>query len=186
MDPLRHVKFYATMKHGAQLYAGTLPYTHHLKDVEAVLRRFGFTGECISEEPEWCKDRLKHEDDWHMLTAAWLHDLVEDTRGTDHEVKRKDIAEMFGERVADLVEAVTDEPGPPGSNRKVRKALTYPKTRAAGAAAVALKLADRIANLEHGGDLVKMYRKEHEDFRRALYTAGENEAMWAHLEGLLK
>jgi guanosine-3',5'-bis(diphosphate) 3'-pyrophosphohydrolase len=177
MDPLRFVKYYATREHGEQLYAGNLPYTHHLAAVEAVLRRFGygFTDWCNLHSAGHCSECQD------MLTAAWLHDLIEDTRDTPQEVKRKDIAEMFGERVADLVEAVTDEPGP---NRKVRKALTYPKTRACPGA-VALKLADRIANLEHGGDLVKMYRKEHEDFKRALYTPGEYEAMWAHLDGLL-
>jgi len=40
LDPLRWPKHYATLHHGAQLYAGTLPYTHHLAAVEAVLRRF--------------------------------------------------------------------------------------------------------------------------------------------------
>lgn len=177
MDPLRHVKFFATVKHGDQLYGGTLPYTHHLAAVEAVLRRFQNTGPLDPMNP-FHKTHYGNE----LLEAAWLHDVIEDTRKKPEPVKRKHIAEMFGERVADLVEAVTDEPG---ENRKARKAATYPKTRACPGA-VALKLADRIANLEHGGDLVKMYRKEHEDFRRNLYTPGEYEHMWAHVEELLK
>lgn len=170
MDPLRHVKFFAATKHGDQKYAGGLPYTHHLAAVEAVLRRFGpRRGEPFYAAQEHGADPV--------LEAAWLHDLVED-RG----VKVKEIREMFGDEVADLVAAVTDEPG---ENRKVRKALTYPKIRAAGYLAVRLKLADRIANVEQGG-LNKMYQKEHDDFRRNLYTAGENEDMWAHLDGLMK
>jgi (p)ppGpp synthase/HD superfamily hydrolase len=90
---------------------------------------------------------------------------------------------MFGEEVARLVHAVTNEPGP---NRKQRGMATYPKIRDAGDCAVALKLADRIANVEMGGKLVAMYAKEYEDFRRALYTPGQNEPMWAHLDSLLK
>lgn len=158
LDPLRFAKFFAATKHGDQKY-GVLPYTHHLAQVEAVLRRF--KGEFIHE---------------NMLVAAWLHDVIEDT-GT----KLKEIEELFGPKVTELVGAVTNEPGP---NRKVRAALTYPKIRAC-VGATALKLADRIANVENGGKLVDMYRKEHEDFRRGLYCPGRHEEMWAHLDALL-
>lgn len=158
MDPLRHVKFFAAMKHAGQTYGSGLPYTHHLAAVEQVMRRFGILDEA-------------------MLTASWLHDVVEDT-----ETKLKEIEEMFGPEVARLVHAVTNEDAP---NRKMRHALTYPKIREAGALAIMLKLADRIANVEAGGNLVGMYRKEHEDFRRALYTPGQADIMWEHLNGLM-
>lgn len=166
LDPLRHVKYFAAIKHAGIQYGGGLPYTHHLAAVEAVLRRFGFH--------ETARDNFESLD---MLQAAWLHDVVEDT-GT----KLKEVAEMFGDRVAELVGAVTNEPG---ANRKIRAALTYPKIRAVKGA-VCLKLADRIANVEHGGKLVEMYQKEYEDFKRGLYTAGEHEAMWVHLDKLLE
>ena len=166
VDPLRFAKFYATIKHGTQLYSG-VPYTHHLAAVEAVLRKFG---------PAYPGNNCDDENDDLMLVAAWLHDVIEDT-GT----KAKEIAEMFGEDVAELVSAVTNEPG---QNRKIRAALTYPKIRA-NSLAVRLKLADRIANVETGGKLVDMYKKEYEDFRRALYTPGQHEDMWAHLDDLL-
>ncbi len=159
MDSLRHVKFFAAVKHNGQTYGSGLPYTHHLAAVEQVLRRFGIVDE-------------------NLLTASWLHDVVEDTP-----CKLKEIEEMFGPDVARLVQAVTNEDGP---NRKTRHALTYPKIREAGEKAIQLKLADRIANVESGGNLVGMYRKEHEDFKRALYTTGQAENMWAHLNGLLK
>lgn len=158
LDPLRFAKFFASIKHVDQKYSGGLPYTHHLAAVEAVLRRFNVTDE-------------------DMLTAAWLHDSVEDT-GT----KLKEIIEMFGERVADLVNGVTNEQG---ANRKIRAALTHPKTRSIPGA-TCLKLADRIANVEHGGNLVSMYKKEYEDFKRSLYVKGEYEEMWDHLDKLLK
>lgn len=158
IDPIKVARFFATVKHAGQLYGG-LPYTHHLAAVEQVLRRF---------------DNLNTE---HLLVSAWLHDVVEDTS-----TKLKEVEEMFGSDVADLVGAVTNESG---ANRKIRAALTYPKIRKAGYFAVRLKLADRIANVENGGKLVSMYQLEYEDFRRALYTAGENENMWKHLDSLL-
>jgi len=157
IDALKVARFYATVKHAGQPY-GVLPYTHHLAAVEGVLKRFGYIEE-------------------HLLVAAWLHDVVEDT-GT----KLKEVAEMFGDAVANLVGAVTNEPG---DNRKVRAALTYPKIRSVNNG-VTLKLADRIANVENGGKLVHMYKKEYEDFRRALYTECENEEMWDHLDTLME
>jgi (p)ppGpp synthase/HD superfamily hydrolase len=158
IDPVKVARFFAATKHGSQQYGTGLPYTHHLAAVELVLKRFG-----VLEED--------------MLVAAWLHDVVEDT-----ETKLKDVEEMFGANVAALVGAVTNEDGP---SRKVRAALTYPKTRSV-VGGVTLKLADRIANVEAGGKLVDMYKKEYEDFRRALYTPGIAESMWAHLDNLMK
>jgi len=50
-----------------------------------------------------------------------------------------------------------------------------------------LKLADRIANIEHGGK-IDMYAKEYQEFKGALYlnTPDSAKKMWAHLEKLLK
>jgi len=89
--------------------------------------------------------------------------------------------------VANLVRAVTDEPG---NNRKQRKIATYPKIRAYGIEAVALKLADRIANVEHcievgNTSLLQMYYKEHLDFSKALREAGELTDLWSKLDALL-
>lgn len=159
-DPITQAKHFATLEHvtkRGQLY-GVLPYTHHLERVDNVLIRFG------------------HEEDMELRVGAWLHDVMEDCG-----IKRKLIEEVFGENVADLVWRVTNEPG---ENRKVRGMLTYPKIRESERATV-LKLADRIANVENGGTLVKMYLKEYEDFRRAIYTPNVAEAMWSHLNQLL-
>lgn len=150
MNLIEQAKLFATQKHvldNHQLYGNLLPYTHHLQAVAEVLRRFGFV-----------------EDE--IQAAAWLHDVIEDTRDKPNEVKRRDVEEMFGENVADLVWAITSEEG---ENRKVRNALTYPKIRAAGVRAVALKLADRIANVESGGRAFNMYKKEHEGFKHGIY-----------------
>lgn len=157
LDKRRWAKFYASHKHANQVYSVGLPYTHHLEKVHEVLVRFGVTDE-------------------DLLDAAWLHDIIEDT-----DTKPKEIMELFGKDVCALVVAVTNEKG---ENRKVRAALTYPKIRSTKGA-VCLKLADRIANVEHGGKLVEMYKQEYEDFRRSLYTKGLYEEMWQHLDKLL-
>lgn len=159
-EKMKSVRFFATTRHCHKQndMHGPLPYTHHLEAVQNVLLRF----DIIEEE---------------LLMSAWLHDIVEDT-GT----KLKEIREMFGNRVHDLVWAVTDEPG---ETRKVRKAMTYPKMRTVEGA-VTLKLADRIANVETGGSMGDTYKQEYEDFRRALYTAGSDEEMWHHLDSLIK
>jgi (p)ppGpp synthase/HD superfamily hydrolase len=175
VNALKVAKFFATVKHGGQLYGG-IPYTHHLAAVEAVARRFeddiknGIAKDLVYIAP--VADRYEA-----LVVATWLHDAVEDT-GT----KLKEIEEMFGGAVASLVHGVTNEKG---ENRKVRAALTYPKIRGV-VGAVALKLADRIANVENGGKLVEMYQKEYEDFKRALYSPGVYEEMWKHLDKLLE
>lgn len=151
MDALTQAKLFATQKHvldNRQLYGNVLPYTHHLQDVENVLKHYGPSSGDI-------------------VIAAWLHDIVEDTRDRPNEVRVRDIEELFGEDVARLVGAVTSEPGP---NRKTRNALTYPKIREVGPQAVILKLADRIANVRFGGGATGMYKKEHVDFRHGIYV----------------
>lgn len=150
MNLIEQAKSFATRKHvldNGQVYGELLPYTHHLADVERALTRYGFTDDTLR-------------------AASWLHDVIEDTRDLKNEVKRRVIDELFGEDVGTLVWAVTSEEG---ANRKTRNALTYPKIRAAGYRAVALKLADRIANVEYGGKASGMYVKEHPDFQHGIY-----------------
>ena len=101
-----------------------------------------------------------------------------------NEVRTRDIAELLGEDVAVLVEAVTSEEG---VNRAQRNALTYPKIRRAGRDAVRLKLADRIANVEHGGRAFEMYKKEHAEFRAQLFyvnTDAITMRMWDYLHSM--
>jgi len=146
--------------HKDQLY-GDQPYETHLRMVTGVLWLFGI----VSDE---------------MMAAGWLHDALEDTKLTKDE-----IAAQCGERVAEIVWRVTDEPG---ANRKERKLKTYPKTRQDQDALI-LKLADRIANVKHclrtNSGLLSMYRKEHATFQRELRpacTTTEAAAMWAWLD----
>lgn len=149
------------------LYGGK-PYFVHLKAVDDVLVRFGFS------DPE----NPVHQ---CLRLAAYSHDLLEDVG-----LHPATLRVLQGPDVLGLVEAVTSSAG---ANRKERVAGTLPKTRAAGPFAVLLKVADRIANVEActtGDRLWTMYRSEYPAFRLALYLPGEPaERMWAHLDKLL-
>ncbi len=133
---------------------GDAPYVTHLTQVRAVLADFGYGGA--------------------LGVAAWLHDAVEDTP-----VSKDEIETRFGADVAELVWAVTGE----GADRKERNATAYAKIRALPAAVI-LKLADRIANVEASRDVpnkLAMYRSEWAAFRKALGDLGDPR-MWARLE----
>lgn len=160
-DPSDFARKFAVGLHqdAGQRYGGR-PYSVHLDRVVGVLLDFGFTSR-------------------HMLAAGFLHDLCEDVK-----VPFEVIYGLFGEKIGDLVKAVTDAEGP---NRKARKALTYPQIKAAGSEAVALKLADRIANVEYGVEfndrrMNAMYQAEAEEFQAQLRTLGEHSRMWKRLE----
>ncbi len=158
----------AKQAHQEQQY-GNFPYHHHLQEVINVLIEFGVT--------------LNNPETAPILVAAWLHDSLEDTSLTYNL-----IGYQFGQEVADIVEAVTDEPG---KNRKERKALTYAKTRQ-NEKAIILKLADRIANVRasqlENPKKLKMYIKEQQDFEQALHPYSMSrlsQQLWRELEHTL-
>jgi len=159
---------FATAAHEGQTYGDGRPYTAHLADVVGVLDAYGISGE-------------------PMVAAGWLHDTVEDTG-----VTIEDIKESFGDLVADMVYAVTDEPG---KNRRERHEATYPKT-AGNPGGVIIKLADRVANVQNCWDtqnsMLFMYQREYKGFRKALkgvkmppHLEEPAKALWSHLDKLL-
>ena len=159
-DIVYRAKKFAVKYHGDQKYGGEFPYAIHLQAVESVLLRFSIF-------------------DVDLRAAAWLHDTLEDTTA-----RYEDIETLFNGRVAGIVSAVTE---PKGGNRAWRHEQTYPKIRLS-ADAVTVKLADRIANVECGGSLNDMYRKEYSSFNRALHRDNDVEhivSMWAYLDTLL-
>lgn len=160
-DMKERAKLFAVFAHANQMYGGK-PYLVHLAAVANTLERFGY-------------------DSGKMIAAAYLHDVVEDT-GYTHE----DILGLFGPTVADIVTAVTNEPG---VNRKERSLKTYPKIRA-NKLAVMVKLADRIANIENcivtDNDRLDMYRKEHAAFKEALQDSYMYVNMWKWLDFLVR
>ena len=152
----------ATLAHQYQNY-DIFPYTKHLRDVVRVLETNGFVNDYI--------------------IAGWLHDVLEDAGLTYNKIKR-----AFGKNAAELVFAVTD---PKARNRKEKKVLVYrdikeyPKS-------IIIKLADRIANVEHSitmgnMDKTSMYLKEHEEFKKELYdvTPEDGKVLWDILERIM-
>lgn len=155
-------KVFAEEAHDGQTY-GRFPYTKHLEDVANVLRRYGYG------------------DDTELMVAAYLHDIVEDTDITVHEIE-----DIFGNKIGDIVYAVTNEPG---VNRTERHRKTYPKIKA-NKKAIILKLADRIANATEcyktGSPMISMYRREYREFKRSLMSLTEHRDMWRELERLMR
>ena len=160
-DLIARARALALAAHGDQRY-GQEPYRVHLEHVEEVVRRFPHSAA--------------------MRAAAWLHDAVEDTSLT-----LAAVAAAVGDEVAAIVAAVTDELG---ATRAERKPRTLAKLSQASPEARAVKLADRIANLEAAqssgrADLLAMYRGEHGALRQALQREGESVGQWALVDELI-
>ena len=155
---VREARLVAIKCHGTQDYDGIFPYEKHLDDVVDVLKRFNIV-------------------DPKFLCGGYLHDSIEDGAISYNKIKL-----YFGFEIAEMVFCVTDEVG---RNRQEKKSKTLPKT-ASNPDAVILKLADRIANIEHGGK-IDMYAKEYKDFKEALYQVDRvAQPLWNHLDMLLK
>ena len=123
-DLVKRAKTFATSAHQRidhRRKYSQQPYEVHLKSVANLVKEVGG-----SEE---------------MIAAAWLHDTVEDTPATHH-----DIEQAFGAKVARLVYELTDISKPSDGNRATRKALDRDHLSTASAAAQTIKLADLIDN----------------------------------------
>lgn len=122
---------FATIAHEGQVRKYTdEPYIEHPKRVVALLKT-------VKHTPE-------------MVAAAYLHDVVEDTK-----VSIQDIKARFGSQVADLVAELTDEYEKvkyPNLNRRARKDLEVMRQAKMTTAAKTIKLADVIDNTR---DIVK-------------------------------
>jgi (p)ppGpp synthase/HD superfamily hydrolase len=157
-------KEFAIKAHADQKYGDSLPYQKHLKDVVNCLEEFNF----------WQPD---------IQAVGWLHDVVEDTL-----ITIADIRENFNPYISQLVYAVTNEQG---KNRKERHEKTYPKIKAVGKYAIAVKLADRISNVRHSlktnHDMFYMYKKEYPLFKENLYFQDDTlDDMWKIMDELME
>jgi len=111
--------------------------------------------------------------DAEIIAAAYLHDVVEDTS-----VSLEEIREAFGDRVASLVENLTDVSKPEHGNRAARKFIDRMHTKNAHPDAKTIKLADLIDNAKsiqlHDEAFAAVYMAE----KRALLTVlGDGDAM---------
>jgi (p)ppGpp synthase/HD superfamily hydrolase len=133
---------FATQAHEGQVrkYTGE-PYINHPIEVMNIVRT------------------VPHSES--MLAAALLHDCVEDCN-----VPLSDIFDIFGSRVAAMVDDLTDESKPEDGNRAIRKEIDRMHTEVALADSKTIKLADLISNsrsiCEHDKDFAKVYIKEKE------------------------
>jgi GTP diphosphokinase / guanosine-3',5'-bis(diphosphate) 3'-diphosphatase len=115
---------YAADKHVTQRRKGCdqIPYINHPIKVAQLLYNVG------------------KETDVELLSAAVLHDVLEDTSTTEQELKEK-----FGEKITSIVVEVTDDMTLTYDDRKryqVKKAPTLTKN------AKKIKIADKISNIE--------------------------------------
>jgi (p)ppGpp synthase/HD superfamily hydrolase len=112
---------FAAIKHAAQRRKGEAaePYVNHVLEVAHLVAEAGL--------------------DTATVTAALLHDTVEDTATT-----REELAVEFGETVAALVMELTDDKSLPKAERKRLQVERAPH-KSAGAQAI--KAAEKISNL---------------------------------------
>jgi len=117
---------FATERHSGMVRKGTdIPYIVH--PLEAVSIAAGLTSD--------------HE----TLTAAVLHDVVEDTPTTLDEIK-----ELFGEKVASLVAAESEDKMPdvpPSESWKIRKQATIDALKSAAYEEKIIMLSDKLSNI---------------------------------------
>ena len=159
---------FAVRAHGDQRY-GERPYRVHLAAVAEIVEDLRGAGDPV------------------LSAVAWLHDVLEDTP-----VEADELRSRFGEVVTVAVDLVSD---PPGANRRTRKAALHSRLAAvdaeepSGRAALIVKAADRLANaracVANSPRKLKLYTKEHSEFRAAVFREGLCDRVWAELDGIL-
>ena len=147
---------FATAAHGDQKrkYTGD-PYINHPIAVAEIVKTVPHTDE--------------------MIAAALLHDVVEDTHVTIDQIANK-----FGDKVAELVGWLTDISRPEDGNRAFRKSIDRDHSADAPAEAQTIKLADLIHNsisiAEHDPNFWKVYKEEKIELLKVL-TKGDKSLM---------
>jgi guanosine-3',5'-bis(diphosphate) 3'-pyrophosphohydrolase len=126
--------------HGSQTRPAGEPYLEHLLEAASVLV------EAIEVT------------DADILQAAVLHDVAEDTSCTLDQVR-----EVFGDRVATLVDWVTKPARSEGHSREEARAGYLERLRGAPDDAILVKLADRLSNVQ------RLDTHPRPDRRRAYY-----------------
>lgn len=122
LTPFINALTYAAEKHRTQKRkdADRTPYINHPLAVMGTLWQAGMR-------------------DWALLTAALLHDTIEDTSATE-----TDLRQRFGDDVTDLVLEVTDDKSLDKAERKQAQIDHAPHM---SARAAQLKIADKACNL---------------------------------------
>ena len=121
-----------------------------------------------------------------VMAAAWLHDVVEDTKVTRERLENAMFKEGLQAHdiydVIRIVKAVTDKPG---KGRKERHLNTYWSIRE-NEDALLVKLCDRRHNhersIKHGEIYAAMYAKEYDYFKFALWKPRQYPELWSELD----
>src|SRR5688572_15381 len=153
VERLRRAYDFSKAAHGYQLRRSGDPYITHCVEVGLIL-----------------VELLESRIDETLLTAALLHDVVEDTKITLAEVEQR-----FGGHVARLVDALTKISGLSMTDRMHEQANTFRKmllSMAKDIRVVLIKLADRLHN---------MRTLEHLKRERAVEIASETIDIYAPL-----
>jgi (p)ppGpp synthase/HD superfamily hydrolase len=154
------------------MYDDYLPYEFHLRMVDVVAQQF-------KRLLDYRKDYktgndVRNDDDYESLQevclkAVWAHDLIEDARVNYNAIKAK-----YGENIAEIVFAVSNEKG---RDRSERANAAYYKGIRKVPGAVFVKLCDRIANVQYSkltkSRQYRMYKEENEHFMISLGWSGQ-------------
>ena len=162
MSKLLHkAALFATRAHYGQdrKYTGE-PYIVHPAQVATLAVQCGLSDEAVA--------------------AAWLHDVIEDTKYTEEDLRKK-----FPAKVVDLVVELTDQSEGKG-NRKKRKALECKRLCKCSVEARALKAIDLVSNMpsiaEHDTGFFKVFLEEMRAFRDAGLCEGLDEDLTSVFE----
>ncbi len=144
---------FAARRHCGQTRKGAsgAPYINHLIEVAALV-----AATPAGRDPE-------------LVAAAYLHDVVEDERGTAAEVEG-----LFGGKIRHLVEELTDDMSLPKEERK-RRQVEEISRKSPGARL--LKLADKVSNVREiaedpPADWSDEQRCAYAEWARAVVDAG--------------
>lgn len=155
---------YALQHHGQQQH-GCLDISDHLKAVSELVRvNFGQSS----------RKSIINIDE--AVSAAWLHDVLEDTNAT-----AASLSKIFPESIVDTVKRLTDSRG---KNRRDRHLRTYWNIRDCPVATL-IKLCDRHHNqersLNYGERWIAMYNQEFERFSFSFWRPEEYTDLWTNL-----
>ncbi len=140
MNKIEKALIFATKAHEGQVrkYTGE-PYIFHPMEVAGMMKNY--------------------VDDEDMLSAAILHDTVEDTDATIEDIERE-----FGGLVASYVAGLTDVSKPEDGNRKARKDIDLQHIANQSLEVKVIKLFDLISNSKsikkHDPKFWEVYKKE--------------------------
>jgi (p)ppGpp synthase/HD superfamily hydrolase len=102
----------------------------------------------------------------NVLSACWVHDIIEDARETYNDVKKE-----TNQTIAELAYALTNEKG---RNRAERANEKYYKGIRETKNASFIKFCDRIANVTYsknnGSTMFQKYKAENKNFVTKIYT----------------